>query len=71
MRTKNRGLALITVYGRVARLLLECGYESNGEWRVDHGTEEIAAMVGASREMVSRVLRDMSETGSYDAISDA
>jgi len=61
---KIEGLALMTVYGRVARLLLECGYESNGEWRVDHGTEEIAAMVGASREMVSRVLKDMSETGS-------
>jgi CRP/FNR family cyclic AMP-dependent transcriptional regulator len=60
---KIEGLALMSVYGRVARVLLECGREANGEWRVDHGTEEIAAMVGASREMVSRVLKEMSETG--------
>jgi len=54
---------LMTVYGRVARLLLESGRETDGEWRVELGTEQIAAMVGASREMVSRVLKEMTESG--------
>jgi CRP/FNR family cyclic AMP-dependent transcriptional regulator len=53
-------LALINVYGRVARVLLEEGHEgTNGEWLVEPGAEQIAAMVGASREMVSRVVKDM------------
>lgn len=60
---KIEGLALMTVYGRVARVLIETGRDSNGEWLVDLGTEQIAAMVGASREMVSRVLKDMAESG--------
>ncbi|MGZ5089534.1 MAG: Crp/Fnr family transcriptional regulator [Burkholderiales bacterium] len=60
---KIEGLAMMTVYGRVARVLLENGQETNCEWRVELGTEQIAAMVGASREMVSRVLKEMSETG--------
>jgi CRP/FNR family cyclic AMP-dependent transcriptional regulator len=60
---KIEGLAMMTVYGRVARVLLENGHEANGEWRVDLGTEQIAAMVGASREMVSRVLKEMTEAG--------
>jgi CRP/FNR family cyclic AMP-dependent transcriptional regulator len=60
---KIEGLAMMTVYGRVARVLLENGHETNCEWRVELGTEQIAAMVGASREMVSRVLKEMSETG--------
>jgi CRP/FNR family cyclic AMP-dependent transcriptional regulator len=61
---KLEGLALLTVYGRVARVLLEHGSDSSGEWHVELGTEQIAAMVGASREMVSRVLKEMTETGS-------
>ena len=52
-------LALTNVYGRVAQVLLENGQEVDGEWRVDVGSEQIAAMVGASREMVSRVLKCM------------
>jgi len=53
-------LALVNVYGRVARVLLEEGREgTNGEWLVEPGAEQIAAMVGASREMVSRVVKDM------------
>ena len=61
---KIEGLALMTVHGRVARLLVESGHEAEGEWHVDLGTEQIAAMVGASREMVSRVLKEMTEAGS-------
>ena len=54
-------LALTTVYTRVAQVLLENGQELNGAWHVTVRTEEIAEMVGASREMVSRVLRCMIE----------
>jgi CRP/FNR family cyclic AMP-dependent transcriptional regulator len=57
-------LALVNVYGRVARVLLEEGHEgANGEWLVEPGAEQIAAMVGASREMVSRVVKDMINKG--------
>ena len=54
-------LALTDVYGRVAQVLLESSRERDGEWHVDVGSEQIAAMVGASREMVSRVLKCMIE----------
>lgn len=56
-------LALMDVYGRVARLLLDTSYDMNGEWLVQAGSEQIAAMVGASREMVSRVVKDMIARG--------
>jgi CRP/FNR family cyclic AMP-dependent transcriptional regulator len=54
-------LALTDVYGRVAQVLVESGREVDGEWHVDVGSEQIAAMVGASREMVSRVIKCMIE----------
>ena len=61
---KIGNLALVNVYGRVARVLLEEGHEgANGEWHVEPGAEQIAAMVGASREMVSRVVKDMITRG--------
>jgi CRP/FNR family cyclic AMP-dependent transcriptional regulator len=56
-------LALVNVYGRVARVLLESSHEANGEWLVEPGAEQIASMVGASREMVSRVVKDMINKG--------
>jgi CRP/FNR family cyclic AMP-dependent transcriptional regulator len=57
-------LALVNVYGRVARVLVEEGHQgANGEWLVEPGAEQIAAMVGASREMVSRVVKDMINKG--------
>jgi CRP/FNR family cyclic AMP-dependent transcriptional regulator len=60
---KIASLALMDVHGRVARLLMEVAKEVNGMWIVDTGSEEIARMVGASREMVSRVLKEMRELG--------
>jgi CRP/FNR family cyclic AMP-dependent transcriptional regulator len=51
--------ALLDVYGRVARLLIENARAKDGEWMVELRSTVIAAMVGASREMVSRVLREM------------
>ena len=60
---KMANLALMNVHGRVARVLLEHGREANGDWLVEPGSEQIAAMVGASREMVSRVVRGMIRDG--------
>ena len=54
-------LALANVYTRVAQVLGENGHEKDGEWHTNVGSEQIAALVGASREMVSRTLRCMIE----------
>ena len=60
---KIASLALMDVHGRVARLIMDLAHESNGNWIVDTGSEEMARMVGASREMVSRVLKEMRDGG--------
>jgi CRP/FNR family cyclic AMP-dependent transcriptional regulator len=58
-------LALMDVYGRVANTLLELSITSNGKLVVGEklSQQEIANMVGASREMVNRILKDLSERG--------
>jgi CRP/FNR family transcriptional regulator, cyclic AMP receptor protein len=56
-------LALMDVRGRVARLIMDLAREVQGVWIVDTGSEEIARMIGASREMVSRVVRQMVDRG--------
>jgi len=60
-----RSLALMDVYGRVARLLLEMSEEQDGKNVIKQRLtqRDIASMVGASREMVSRILRDLSIGG--------
>ena len=60
---KIASLALMDVHGRVARLLMDLARDHGGSWIVDTGSEEMARMVGASREMVSRVLKDMRDRG--------
>lgn len=62
---KIESLALIDVYGRVARLLIDMAEEIDGKWVVQHAPpkQEIARMIGASREMVSRVVKDLQEKG--------
>jgi len=59
------GLALMDVYGRVARILLQLAQSDNGEMLVNHrlSQQDIANMVGASREMVSRTLKDLALNG--------
>jgi CRP-like cAMP-binding protein len=54
-------LGLRNVYGRVVCVILEQARESAGEWIVDASSAEIASRVGASREMVSRVVKDLIE----------
>ena len=59
-------LALVGVYGRVAKILLDSAVleEANGLMiREKLSRQDIAKMVGASREMVSRVMKDFEEQG--------
>jgi CRP-like cAMP-binding protein len=55
--------ALSDVYARVAAVLLNHAREVDEEHRVEVGSEEIASLVGSSREMVSRVLKEMMQEG--------
>ena len=59
-------LALLDVYGRVARLLLDMSEEEGGKRLVRQkiSKQDMARMIGASREMVSKVMRDL-EVGGY------
>jgi CRP/FNR family transcriptional regulator, cyclic AMP receptor protein len=63
---KIGSLALLDVYGRVARLLLDMAENVDGEKVVTKRLpkQDIAKMIGASREMVSRVMKDL-QTGGY------
>ena len=62
---KIETLALLDVYGRVARVLLDFSEEVNGERIVRNRLprQEIAKMIGASREMVSRVMKGLEAEG--------
>jgi CRP-like cAMP-binding protein len=58
-------LALLDVYGRVARSLLDMA-EVIGDTKIIRNTvsrQDLAKVVGASREMVSRVMKDLEERG--------
>lgn len=61
-----RSLALLDVYGRFRKLLQELAVEQNGELVVTEKLtqQELANRIGASREMISRILRDLT-TGEY------
>lgn len=61
-----KSLALMDVYGRVARLLLELAEDGDDGLVIPQRLtqQEIASRIGASREMVSRILKDLS-TGGY------
>jgi CRP/FNR family cyclic AMP-dependent transcriptional regulator len=63
---KIGSLALLDVYGRVARLLLDMAETVDGQKMVTKRLpkQDIAKMIGASREMVSRVMKDL-QTGGY------
>jgi len=60
-----RDLALMDVYGRVARLLLELAEEMDGRLVIGEKLtqKDIAQRVGASREMISRIFSDLTEGG--------
>ncbi len=62
---KIESLALLDVYGRVARLLLDMSEEVDGLRVVKKkiSKQDMAKMIGASREMVSKVMRDLEIRG--------
>jgi CRP/FNR family cyclic AMP-dependent transcriptional regulator len=63
---KIGSLALLDVYGRVARLLIDMSENVDGQRIVTRkiAKQDIAKMIGASREMVSRVMKDL-QSGGY------
>ncbi|HEX5392886.1 MAG TPA: cyclic nucleotide-binding domain-containing protein [Rhodocyclaceae bacterium] len=65
---KIESLALMDVYGRVARLLIDLSEEVEGRRIVIKKLtkQDIAKMIGASREMVSRVMTDLRGQGLLD-----
>jgi len=70
---KIGSLALMDVYGRVARLLLEMSERIDGQQVVTKkvAKQDIAKMIGASREMVSRVMKDLQVGGYIDVRGNA
>jgi CRP/FNR family transcriptional regulator, cyclic AMP receptor protein len=58
-------LAMMDVYGRVASTLLELSVYDNGKLMVSEklSQQDLANMVGASREMVNRILKDLADRG--------
>ncbi len=60
-----RSLALLDVYGRLRKLLLDLAEESGDERVIKEKItqQELANRVGASREMVSKILKDLTIGG--------
>ena len=58
-------LALMDVYGRVARVLMNLAVQVDGKHVIlkPPAKQEIASMIGATREMVQRVMKGLQERG--------
>jgi CRP/FNR family cyclic AMP-dependent transcriptional regulator len=70
---KIESLALMDVYGRVARALLEFAQpDREGQLVIRDrvSRQDVAKMIGASREMVSRVMKDLEERGFIETLPD-
>ena len=68
---KIESLALLDVYGRVAHALLDFAVaDEQGQLLIRDkiSRQDLAKMVGASREMVSRVMKDLEERGFIEAL---
>jgi CRP/FNR family cyclic AMP-dependent transcriptional regulator len=65
-----KNLALLDVYGRVAKTLIGMARHIEGRLTIESRPtqQDIANHIGASREMVSRILKDL-ETGGYITIT--
>jgi len=66
-----KSLALSDVYGRLVKLLLTLAVERDGKLIVPEKLtqQDIAERVGASRDMISRLLKDL-VAGGYLSVSD-
>jgi CRP/FNR family transcriptional regulator, cyclic AMP receptor protein len=70
---KIESLALMDVYGRVARVLIDSAKPDAQGRLVIAGKvsrQDVAKMIGASREMVSRVIKDLEDRGFIEARAD-
>ncbi|GHU01526.1 transcriptional regulator Crp [Betaproteobacteria bacterium] len=69
---KIESLALMDVYGRVVGLLIEMSEDVAGKRVVKTriSKQDIARMIGASREMVSRVMKDIVQQGQIEETQD-
>lgn len=70
---KIESLALLDVYGRVARVLIEMAARNSEDqlFIMDKiSRQDIAKTVGASREMVSRVMKEFGERGYLEEQAD-
>jgi CRP-like cAMP-binding protein len=70
---KIESLALMDVYGRVARALLEFARpDKDGQLVIKDrvSRQDVAKMIGASREMVSRVMKDLEDRGFIELTDD-
>ncbi len=68
---KIESLALLDVYGRVAHALLDFASPDAQGQRIIRdkiSRQDLAKMVGASREMVSRVMKDLEERGFIEVL---
>jgi len=67
-----KSLALMDVYGRVARMLLDLAVERDGVLVIeDRPTQqEMANRIGSSREMISRILTELAAGGYIEVARD-
>ena len=66
-------LALMDVYGRVARVLIDFAKpDAQGRLVIVEkvSRQDVAKMIGASREMVSRVIKDLEDRGFIQVLPD-
>jgi CRP/FNR family cyclic AMP-dependent transcriptional regulator len=69
--TENvKSLALMDVYGRVARLMLDMAVPEDGKLVIPEKLtqQDIASRIGASREMISKIFKEL-VSGGYISIS--
>jgi CRP/FNR family cyclic AMP-dependent transcriptional regulator len=68
LTSKVRDLALKDVYGRFVRFIEDNALEEQGQRVISERLtqSEVAARIGGSREMVSRIMRDLTQGGYID-----
>lgn len=66
-----RNIALLDVYGRIARTFMELATECDGKLTINQRMtqQDVANMVGCAREMVARVMRELT-IGGYIEVKD-
>ena len=72
LATENiKSLALSDVYGRLVRLLTSLAVDDDGRWMVPEKLthQDIAERIGASRDMISRLMKDLT-AGGYIAVEE-